>query len=166
MTYALVVNGSIETIGLPENGELRDGKTVSNYNRLPDSVLREEGWMPVVDSGPPVHDPDTHSVSLEGYAVKAGSVEPTYKVSVLPPHVSTDRETIPADGTTFATVTYYDGNTNAPASVKFNVNGVTATAAVTNRRASVEVASNTPGQIEVAVDVLPGQNVTIKSEGV
>jgi hypothetical protein len=43
------INGSFEF--LPSAGVLSDGRTVSNYNLLPPSILAGEGWKEVITAG-------------------------------------------------------------------------------------------------------------------
>lgn len=60
MNRAKVVDGHIVATHLPTVGTLNDGRAVSGYHQLPATVLTAEGWFPVVDDGPPPHNPDTH----------------------------------------------------------------------------------------------------------
>ena len=85
----------------------------------------------------------------------------------VPPPVrelSIDRQTIPADGTTAALVTYRDTHDDAPASVTFTVNGVDQAVDVTDGVAELEVTGTVPGRIEVTVDALPDQRVITVEE--
>jgi hypothetical protein len=55
MIHGRIVQDDFE-IGLPTSGILKDGRTVSNYNLLPESVLQTEGWM-LCKENKPVFDP-------------------------------------------------------------------------------------------------------------
>ena len=81
-------------------------------------------------------------------------------------YMNTDRHSIPADGTTAATVTYTDTYPDAPEQVVFTVNGATKTVQVTSAgNAFLDVVSSTPGDsIVVSVDALPGTSLTITVE--
>jgi hypothetical protein len=83
------------------------------------------------------------------------------KVADELPILTTDRSTIPADGTTAAVVTY-----NAPAatgSVTFDVNGATATEQLVDGTAAIEVTATAAGPITVACE---GLTATIQAEEV
>jgi hypothetical protein len=73
--YAKVENGQVTF--LPTSGVL-DGHTVSNYNRLPESVLLAEGWLPLVEDMPE-YDPTTQELQLVGYTVEADKVTANYE---------------------------------------------------------------------------------------
>ena len=45
--YVKIENGNVIQVGLPESGMLKDGRTVSGYNLLPDNALKAEGWLPL-----------------------------------------------------------------------------------------------------------------------
>lgn len=40
-----VKNGKIVRDKLPKTGHLKDGTAISNYDKLPEEVLRREGWI-------------------------------------------------------------------------------------------------------------------------
>lgn len=63
-----------------------------------------------------------------------------------------DKPTIVANGTDFATVTYKNGQANAPASVNFNVNGAVTAVPLSAGSAILEVTSTATGLIEISVD--------------
>lgn len=77
---------------------------------------------------------------------------------VAPPRrdLAVDRASIPADGTTAATVTYTDTHDDAPTSVVFTVNGLDSNAVdLVDAAAALQVTSTTPGDvIEVTVGEL------------
>jgi hypothetical protein len=89
MSYALVENGVVTQIGLPQTGILKDGSSVSGYNLLEVEILLEEGWLPLVDVVP-TYNVETQVVSQDGYTVEAGQVIQNYKIEdkvILPPVV-------------------------------------------------------------------------------
>jgi hypothetical protein len=79
MNYALVEDGIVKTIGLPQTGTLKDGSTVSGYNLLDAEILIDEGWLPLVDE-PPTYNTETHLVSQDGYIIEADQVVQKYKI--------------------------------------------------------------------------------------
>jgi hypothetical protein len=81
--YAKVVNGQVTQAHLPTSGVL-NGRTVSNYNLLPESVLLAEGWLPLVENKPE-YDADTQELQLMGYTVETDRVTANYEaVAKLP----------------------------------------------------------------------------------
>jgi hypothetical protein len=77
MNYAKVENGQVIQVGLPTTGILKDGSTVSGYNLLPEDILREEGWLPLIDN-PPEYDPETQYLEHAGYIVGETEVTVNY----------------------------------------------------------------------------------------
>lgn len=75
--YAKVVNGQVTQAHLPTSGVL-NGRTVSNYNLLPESVLLAEGWLPL-ELNQPEYDPETQELRLVGYTVEADKVTANYE---------------------------------------------------------------------------------------
>lgn len=75
------------------------------------------------------------------------------------PALTTDVPSIPPDGTTAATITYTNGQPDAPASVVFDVNGSTTEVALSGGSASIAVTSTTSGD-EVTVQA-DGLSITI-----
>ncbi len=65
------------------------------------------------------------------------------------PGLTADRGAIPADGATFATVTYVTGEPDPPGTVTFAVNGAFGEVAVVDGRAELEVVAGNPGPLEV-----------------
>jgi hypothetical protein len=71
------------------------------------------------------------------------------------PTLTSDRPSVPPDGTTAATITYTNQEPTAPAAATFTVNGASPQPAeLDNGAASVEVAS-----------VTPGDTITVEAEG-
>ena len=68
MNYAKVKNGQVVQIVLPPTGILKDGSTVSGYNLLPESVLLDEDWLPLVDNKPE-YDEETEYLEFVDYEV-------------------------------------------------------------------------------------------------
>lgn len=83
MTYALVQDGKIVTIGLPSVGTLKDGSAVSNFDKLDAETLKKEGWLPIEDSGLPQYDPSTQQVA-QTFTVAQNKVTAVYDVTDLP----------------------------------------------------------------------------------
>lgn len=44
-----IEDGNVVEVGLPQSGYLKDGKSVSGYNLLPEDILKDEGWLPLLD---------------------------------------------------------------------------------------------------------------------
>lgn len=84
MTLVFVRDGQVVTTRLPASSQRNDGRTVSNYDRLPEQALREDGWLPVDDPSPPAHDPDTEQVVRDGYEVGKDEVTIRYRVEPIP----------------------------------------------------------------------------------
>jgi hypothetical protein len=82
--HAHIVDGEVVTTHLPATGILADGSHVSGYDRLPESTLKAEGWLPVDDPGPPEHNPETQTVE-RAYDVLKTKVNVVYTVVDLPP---------------------------------------------------------------------------------
>lgn len=83
MKYALIKNGQVIKTRLPENGKLRDGRTVSNYNLLPHDVLLAEGWLPLV--GEPPETDEKHRAVVSGYEIYEDRVETIYSIEEIIP---------------------------------------------------------------------------------
>lgn len=67
--YAQVQNGQIVQIGLPDTGII-DGRTVSNYDLLPNDVLRAQGWIPCTEIQPD-YDTGTQQLVVDSEMVSA-----------------------------------------------------------------------------------------------
>lgn len=65
-------------IGLPTTGTLQDGRTVSNYNLLPEDVLFAEGWLPC-EEVKPTYDGATQYLVVDSAVEQDGKVIVTYK---------------------------------------------------------------------------------------
>lgn len=158
---ARVRNDGGVDMSLPESGTLSDGSTVANYHLLPDDILHAEGWEPLVSAGsdydPERLDADLYMVREDGAIV----VNPDSGIVPHSPALKTDKTTIPADGVTFAEITYSHSYGPRPEGVVFRVNDEYADVSLDGGVASLRVVSDTSGPIEVAVDVLPGALITI-----
>lgn len=82
MNYAKVENGQAIQIGLPSTGTLQDGSTVSGYNLLPENILLEEGWLPLVDNKPE-YDAETEYLEHTGYTIGETEVVVNYTVKTI-----------------------------------------------------------------------------------
>ena len=87
MTMARIDNGRVTATRLPRTGRLADGRTVSNYHRLPTETLESEGWRQLVDDGPPTHDPDTHRARRTGHTYDPDDdvIRATWEIVERPP---------------------------------------------------------------------------------
>jgi hypothetical protein len=65
-------------IGLPTSGILQDGRTVSNYHLLPESVLLTEGWLPC-EEVKPEYNPETQYLAVDTAIVQDEKIIVTYK---------------------------------------------------------------------------------------
>lgn len=79
MIYARVEKGEVTEIGLPETGILKDGRTVSGYNLLPEKILKKEGWV-IVEEERPAYDQATEHLVGPNYKVKGNKVVAEYTV--------------------------------------------------------------------------------------
>lgn len=52
MEYVKVRGGRVVATKLPKNGQLKDGRLVSGYDRLPQEQLLNEGYLPVEEVKP------------------------------------------------------------------------------------------------------------------
>ena len=57
MTYA-----KLDQLTLPASAQLSDGRWVSNYTLLPDTVLKAEGWLPLEEVKPLLADGQYHAI--------------------------------------------------------------------------------------------------------
>lgn len=62
---------------LPSSGTLSDGRTVSNYNLLPNDVLLAEGWKPL-EEVKPVFDEATQILQFNSAIDNGASIVATY----------------------------------------------------------------------------------------
>ena len=81
--YALVQNGEVAQIGLPTNGVMQDGATVSNYYCLPPDILKAEGWKPVREVRPD-YDIETQYLDVLSTVDNGDEVVMTYVVVDIP----------------------------------------------------------------------------------
>jgi len=82
--YAKVENNQVTQAYLPTSGTLSDGRSVSNYNLLPEETLLAEGWLPLIENKPE-YDPDMQELQLTGYTIEAAQVTANYEAVTLPP---------------------------------------------------------------------------------
>lgn len=78
-----VLNNEITQTRLPKTGTLSDGRTVSGYHLLDADILRQEGWLPLVDE-PPAHDTETEYLVPDGYDIQPDKVVRLYRVEPIP----------------------------------------------------------------------------------
>lgn len=88
MEYAKVENGEVTSTGLPLSSTRKNGDTVSNFNLLPDYVLREEGYFPIVENRPE-YNQETEYVEFTGYTVGETEVTAGYIVKPIIPTIPT-----------------------------------------------------------------------------
>ena len=72
-----VQNGEVIEVGLPETGYLSDGAGVSNYHLLDERVLRDEGWLPLIENRPNFNEL-TQKLVFTGYRIESDSVVANY----------------------------------------------------------------------------------------
>ena len=80
MQYALVENNMVVDVNLPKVGVLKDGSTVSGYDKLSPEILKNEGWLPLLEPDIPDYNPETQYLVDDGYTIEATFVTPKYKV--------------------------------------------------------------------------------------
>ena len=78
-----IQNGQVTQTSLPTSGILSNGRSVSNYNLLPEETLLTEGWLPLIENKP-VYEPATQELSLTGYTIEAAQVTANYTAVTLP----------------------------------------------------------------------------------
>jgi hypothetical protein len=81
--YAKAENGIVTQTSLPTSGILSDGRSVSNYNLLPVSVLFVEGWLPL-ELNEPEYNPATQELQLVDYTIEAARVIANYEAVNIP----------------------------------------------------------------------------------
>ena len=74
-----VIDNKVVKIRLPKTGILRDGSTVSGYHLLDESILRDEGWLPL-EKDIPDYDPNTQFKVFDRYEIMADKVIAIYRV--------------------------------------------------------------------------------------
>jgi len=80
--YAKVENGIVTQTSLSTSGTLSDGRSVSNYNLLPESTLLEEGWLPL-ELNEPEYNPATQELQLVDYTIEANRVIANYEAVAI-----------------------------------------------------------------------------------
>lgn len=70
-------------LALPTSGVLSDGRTVSNYHLLPESVLLSEGWKPIKEVKP-TFDEATQYLVVDTAVDKGDKITVTYKAVDIP----------------------------------------------------------------------------------
>ena len=78
-----IINNEIVKYNLPTTGALSTGETVVNYNLLPAEILKQEGWLPLIDE-PPEYDAETEYITHDGYDIQKDKVIKLYKVEPIP----------------------------------------------------------------------------------
>jgi hypothetical protein len=86
MEFVRVENGVVVQRGLPSTGFLKDGRGVSGYDQLPENVLKEEGWLPIVDNHP-TYNPDTEYLETVEPTVTDNEVIENYIIKQREPLV-------------------------------------------------------------------------------
>ena len=76
------------TIGLPQSAQLADGTWVSNYNKLPESILLKEGWLPADEIKPVCTE--TQTLELDKAVLVKGRIAIQYRAVEVPPDELTD----------------------------------------------------------------------------
>ena len=79
--YARQVKSRVE-VGLPRTGKLSDGRTVSNYRRLPTDILAAEGWLPYIDERPEASE--GYYARATGYDVQDAQIVRLYELVPIP----------------------------------------------------------------------------------
>lgn len=97
MIYTKVENGQVVQVGLPATGTLKDGSTVSGYDKLDEATLLSEGQRPLIDN-PLEYNPETEYLEHEGYTVGETEVMANYTIKQIQPvvHVPTTEERLAA----------------------------------------------------------------------
>lgn len=78
--------------GLPKNGFLKDGTQVSGYHLLEETILQEEGWLPLEENKPTLLDGEVHEFSH--YEILVDKVIVHYVAIVPPPPEPTEDEVL------------------------------------------------------------------------
>lgn len=76
-----VKNNQIISFNLPETGTLDNGCTVSGYNTLDAEILKQEGWLPLIEDMP-TYNPETHHIEFGSYIIGEDKVVAKY-IAVL-----------------------------------------------------------------------------------
>lgn len=75
----------VNQLTLPKSAQLSDGRWVSNYNLLPDTVLKAEGWLPLEEVKPLLADGQYHE--LKSVIESDGHIVATYRVVTPEPPI-------------------------------------------------------------------------------
>jgi hypothetical protein len=86
-----VENGIVTQTSLPTSGALSDGRSVSNYNLLPESVLLAEGWLPL-ELNEPEYNPTTQLLQFVDYTIEIDRAIANYEAVILPEPEPTAQE--------------------------------------------------------------------------
>lgn len=70
-------------LSLPQTGVLSDGRTVSNYHLLPESVLFSEGWLPCEEIKPE-YNAELQYLVVETAIQQGDIIVVTYKAVEIP----------------------------------------------------------------------------------
>jgi len=155
--YIKVTNGIPSEIRSKPNWYHEDGSKVTD-----DAIFIADGIYPLVDN-PPVYDPHMQKRTknpISEWRVNIDSVEATYLVEDMTPEeiadyaksliqfdmLLTDKWSIPADGLTFATLTFTSEN-----DVYFLVNNAVHKVTPIDYVATLEITADAPGAINVSV---------------
>lgn len=77
--YVKIENGNVTEVTLPQSGVLKDGRTVSGYNLLPDAVLKAEGWLSL-EQTIPSYDAETQHLEHDSYVIETDKVIETFTI--------------------------------------------------------------------------------------
>jgi len=83
MKYGRVENGNV-VVGLPSIGTLKNGNSVSGYNLLPEGILIEEGWLPLIENIPQYNN-ETEVLQGPNYVVETTQITANYIINLKPP---------------------------------------------------------------------------------
>lgn len=84
MQYAKIENGQVVSTNLPSVGVLKNGCTVSGYDKLDVQTLKSEGWYPLgIDT--PSYDESIQYLKFSGYDIGVDKVTMMYEVVEKPP---------------------------------------------------------------------------------
>lgn len=86
-----VIDGKVVEFSLPEIGFL-NGDLIEDYNMLPYSVLKKEGWLPFEDRFPSNYDPERQTFKFSGYVILPDKVKASYVVIDKPAPTTTIEE--------------------------------------------------------------------------
>lgn len=85
-----VLDGKVTQTTLPQTGRLADGRSVSNYDKLPVEILKAEGWMPLIGEKPTAKE--GQKVVFDGYTINKDSVTAVYRIEDIPVYEPTPEE--------------------------------------------------------------------------